>query len=856
MADTVFIQKEGGPVLEIPTTQEEQAMGNGYSIIPANLMEHPSTSGLKLASPEDVSKFNKELEYTTPGQKAIAGLEGGLDALTLGGSSWIERGLGISDPEHMALRSELNSGSRSIGSGAGILGGLLATGGASGVGKLLLGAPRSLATLGEGAAAASGLGEGVLGSLSKGALSAGGEGAGYGTGEVIHQAALEKDPSDYIKTKAIPTILLSAASGAGLGAGGVLGSKVVAPWLDSAESYLYAKQLGIPNIKSDLNDAADLGLVGPYTKPATTIERSNTYLKDNRDHVEDLVSQAWNIKSDLPIAEAGEGTAFRIPTRLKDSQDLLNRTDASLAKNQDSIPKPLFDELQQELGSYREAMRSNAPSPTDLYAGRGLFDPTDLLKYRYQLEGIPQAKSFVNDIDNIVIDSIPNVRGGDKFKDAYRAAMNGRNTANTLIALASKAEGARSGAMDGFTPDVIAGAAYSGLGNAVKNGITSGALGDMALGTVGAGIGRRVLGEVATPGLGAKASGLTADLLRGFKPSEVSANDVRKFDTDKEFNSTFFDAVNKEAPVGSDIRNNLEDVLKNSGIQEVKKSFLDSFNPTSSIRNSLREIPVDEAASSVAREDSKKTGIRSPIRSITPEEGAFSKWANGVIKKGEEATGTAVRTFLDSSGKLLPSAALGAGIDYATTTERINRLANDPRALIDLSLKATQDISEHAPKVGAELMGSTGNAISYLKAAIPHSTPATAFSPAREPSKIDVQNFNKKFWAITNPSEAIKHLGDSSILEAMQTVYPNYVGSYSADLLKSIAQTNKVLSYQQQQEFSKIIGEPLNPSLTPASISSLQNAFVSDSKTPKGPKIGSDKLNIGKRYLTSTQKVI
>lgn len=229
-----------GVIGEVPDEQAQAALAQGYAPAP----------------PEQAAAFldarQRRETFGTTGQAVLAGGEAAARALTLGGSTFLERAIGVS-PESIRAREEVNPVASGLGTVAGIAAPLILSGGSSALaqgGKGALGAAAELSApslVSRAGRAVVGALEGVdLGILegtggqfaarSAGALpeaaSFGGqlarravaeglgsavEGAAYGAGEVVHEAALGNP--DLTAQSALGTVGMSALVGGGLGAG-------------------------------------------------------------------------------------------------------------------------------------------------------------------------------------------------------------------------------------------------------------------------------------------------------------------------------------------------------------------------------------------------------------------------------------------------------------------------------------------------------------------------------------------------------------------------------------------------------------------------------------------------------------
>lgn len=327
-----------GVIGEVPDEQAEAALAQGYAPAP----------------PEQAAAFldarQRRETFGTTGQALLAGGEAAARALTLGGSTFLERAIGVS-PESIQAREEVNPLASGLGTVAGIAAPLVLSGGSSALaqggrgalaGAAELSAPSLVSRAGRavvGALEGTGAELGVRtpgllpqatsfgGQLARRAVAEGlgsaVEGAAYGAGEVVHEAALGNP--DLTAQSALGTVGMSALVGGGLGAGiggasaagrglvdrlsGASGTELggkLAGWLKGVEGERNIKAAGA--IQSDLTrvrkqigrerlnelgvEMGELGLVGVGKTPERTAELAQALKKTTGAEIGDVVAAA------------------------------------------------------------------------------------------------------------------------------------------------------------------------------------------------------------------------------------------------------------------------------------------------------------------------------------------------------------------------------------------------------------------------------------------------------------------------------------------------------------------------------------------------------------------------------------
>ena len=366
--------------------------GKVEAVAPEDAQEYLAT-GYAPAGKQQIDDFKKEEafheKFGTLGQQAKTFGEGASQALTLGLSDYLEKGLGV-NPEDIKAREEENPGSHMAGTITGVAAPLILTGGASaaaegaeGVGLLggaaKLTAPSLIAKAGElGAEGVTGIlgqGSGVASRIAAKAASAGFgsaiEGAAYGLGQVVHESALG-DPN-LTASHAIEEIGLSALLGGGIGAGtGALGKLIgegagsklgekLDEWMHRFEGdrnlsaatggangqaliKQEAKKIGLEGVNQIGREGGELGLVGPLTTPEETLSRSHELLESSGKKMGDILDQA-----------DASGAA---PKSFEETMDRIHSD--VLGKMEDSpFKEGAAKKIQETLGAYEEALRGS-----------------------------------------------------------------------------------------------------------------------------------------------------------------------------------------------------------------------------------------------------------------------------------------------------------------------------------------------------------------------------------------------------------------------------------------------------------------------------------------------------------------
>ncbi len=280
--------------------------------------------GSRLLSPQEADALGLndserlQAEFGTTGQQILTGLEGAGDTLTLGTSTLAETALGV-DPENIAAREKANPTAHVVGEGLGIAAPIILSRGAAALpmgaravaqGAAELAAPSLISEAGGLASKvakallpeASGVAGRVATRAAQGVATGAVEGGLYGTGHVVHEAALG-DPN-LTAQSAMEEVGLSALLGGGLmGGGSVLSAlgkeavgsglgKKLSEWLPELEGKAAVKstfappaeirklnqRIGADGVAKLGREAEELGISAPFSTPAKIAERADAVM--------------------------------------------------------------------------------------------------------------------------------------------------------------------------------------------------------------------------------------------------------------------------------------------------------------------------------------------------------------------------------------------------------------------------------------------------------------------------------------------------------------------------------------------------------------------------------------------------
>lgn len=480
--------------------------------VPAEQVPEVTQLGWVPASPKQIEDAQLQEKYG--GQAAIAGLESAGSALTFGMSTAVERKLGVPAAD-ISGREKANPVASGLGTAAGVVLPLIATFGASAPasggmaavrGAAELTAPALIARAGrattEAASALLPAGESMASRIAARAASLGFgsavEGAAYGAGQVVHEAALG-DPN-LTAESALATAGVSAALAGGVGMiGGALsglfkhagpsdmGAKV-ADWLGEFEGERNIKAAG--GIQSDIakltkqkgraglvkigQEMGEMGLVGPLSTPASTMEKAR-----------DLMQSAGGKMRGLLTAADAEATPEALP-----------KIGQLAARVRDEVIKPLAENpLQQTaaktLNEWLTGYETKFLPGMDLEDLHGMRQQIDEALYGYRGNMDPAAnalKSGLRDFRRIVSDEL------QQGMERVNASSAEWKAVNRVYEVASTASTLAQGGIDRTHGNNLI-SLTEGLG-ALGGGVSAGPVGAVATGMATAAVRRHAAGTL------------------------------------------------------------------------------------------------------------------------------------------------------------------------------------------------------------------------------------------------------------------------------------------------------------------------------------------------------------------------
>lgn len=203
---------------------------------------------------------------------------------------------------------------------------------------------------------------------------------------------------------------------------------------------------------------------------------------------------------------------------------------------------------------------------------------------------------------------------------------------------------------------------------------------------------------------------------------------------------------------------------------------------------------------------------------------------NGV----DNAINSAARNFFIGLGKGVKASTLKLSTspkEYDAYTKKIDQFANNPEAYFEHVNKRHIALSQELPNVvaAAEAKGLAG--MQFLAAKMPRqrSNPGL-ISRKYEPSTQEKAKFMRYAEVVENPKKALEHLQNGTLsrenVEALKTVYPQFYKQLVNTTSEFISKHGEKLPYNKKLQIGLLLDMPVDSSMDPQFIQSMQAGFV------------------------------
>lgn len=253
-----------------------------------------------------------------------------------------------------------------------------------------------------------------------------------------------------------------------------------------------------------------------------------------------------------------------------------------------------------------------------------------------------------------------------------------------------------------------------------------------------------------------------------------------------------------------------------------------------------------------------------------------SKLSDLADKVGKQISSMSKDIFQNNSSR---GAAVGGLVvptvkDFDNKTKRIKELSANPQAMMDHVSAVTQPVTAAAPTVGQGLSTAMVKGVGFLNSKIPRPNNQFALSEDWQPSKSQIDKFNKYYESVNSPLNALSQIKNGSLsnemMEGLNQVHPDLLQEMQKEVMSNIGKEKaQNLNYGSKIALSKFIGHPLDESLTPQAIQANQLSMNGPDQSQQGAAQpaqsgrtrqrstlgGLKQINVANRAQTQTQEL-
>lgn len=175
--------------------------------------------------------------------------------------------------------------------------------------------------------------------------------------------------------------------------------------------------------------------------------------------------------------------------------------------------------------------------------------------------------------------------------------------------------------------------------------------------------------------------------------------------------------------------------------------------------------------------------------------------------------------------------------------EGVRAMASDPQQMQRAVQKQIGNTAHHSPQLATQMAMAHSRAMSYLGSQLPRAlAPANAAQPQlqkkQQYSASDLHKFAATYQTVTDPGSTMKLLGTGKLtkahVDAMRAVYPAMYKEFTDAIVARAHSSTKPMTYTQRLELSLLLGQPIDATVDPAFVASVQAAYA-EAPSPASP---------------------
>jgi len=185
--------------------------------------------------------------------------------------------------------------------------------------------------------------------------------------------------------------------------------------------------------------------------------------------------------------------------------------------------------------------------------------------------------------------------------------------------------------------------------------------------------------------------------------------------------------------------------------------------------------------------------------------------------------------FLQGS-KTIPKQFMPDKKDIEDLKKQVNHLSQNPTDLENIS----GHIGDYWPEHAMTIAQTAATAVNYLASQKPQITPPVSpLDSPIQPTRAQEMQYERTLEIANQPLSAFQHIKDGTLLpqdvNTIKTIYPTFYSKMCDEIMTAITNhlsADETIPYQLRQTLSMFLGQPLDSTMTPASIQAAQGVFA------------------------------
>jgi len=246
----------------------------------------------------------------------------------------------------------------------------------------------------------------------------------------------------------------------------------------------------------------------------------------------------------------------------------------------------------------------------------------------------------------------------------------------------------------------------------------------------------------------------------------------------------------------------------------------------------------------------------------------LSKALVGMVDGADSSIGAKIGALFSGEAERAGAEAAAKMVDgktYSKFASDLNDYQGNMDRLAETLGQHTQELSQHAPGTADAIHGLAARGIGHLASTLPRHDGHQEMDAAFEPSGAELAKFNRGLEIAQNPMRILDHVAAGTLtpehLTAAETIYPRLLAemrTQALDRLTTEVSKGHRIPYQSRLSLAAFLNQPLDSTMTPASVQANQLAWASPSRqstTPQPQQPGPSTSTLASRTMTASQRV-